>query len=120
MLVSNDPLRNRVARTFIHSEMNKASKSFGGGNLPKRFDPMTGGAAVPAALMSVANAFVELQQARHEADYNLAKRFTRNEVNKLLAQAAQAFKDWQAIRRDDYARLYLVCLLLWERFDRIQ
>jgi hypothetical protein len=98
----------------------KASRSFAGGTLPPRFDPVTGGMSVPAPLKDVAQAFVDLQQARHEADYNLAKKFTRSETRDLIEKATQAFADWQSIRTSDYARLYLSCLLLWERWEKLR
>ena len=109
-----------MSRAFIHSEMNKASKSFAGGNLPQRFNTVSGGQAVPANLRGVAQAFVDLQQARHEADYNLARSFSRADAQAFVDQADQAFNDWQAIRNDDYARLYLVCLLLWDRWEKVK
>ncbi len=55
--------------------MNKVSKSFAKGNLPKKFDPIKAATVVPSDLKDVAQAFVDLQQARHEADYNLGKSF---------------------------------------------
>jgi hypothetical protein len=120
MLVSNASLRLLVARTFTHSEMKNASRSFAGGTLPRRFDSVTGGTGVPNPLRTVAMTFVALQEARHEADYNLQKRFTRGEARRLVDRTAQAFRDWQSIRKDDYARLYLACLLLWERWEKLR
>ncbi len=38
----------------------------------------------------------------------------------LIDQAEQAFQDWQTVRRTTAGRLYLVCLLLWERLDKIK
>ncbi len=120
MLVSNPSLRSLVSRTFIHAEMNKTSRSFAGGNLPRKFDAVTEGKAVPNALRNVANVFSELQQARHLADYDLAKKFSRGEAQVFVDQASRAFQDWQTIRKDDQAQLYLACLLLWDRWDKIR
>jgi uncharacterized protein (UPF0332 family) len=120
MLVPNAALRLIVSRAFAHTEMNKAPKSFAGGTLPNKFGPVTGGAPIPNALIDVARAFVDLQQARHEADYNLAKSFAKNEAKALIDQVAQAFHDWQAVRGSDHAQLYLACLLLWERLDKVR
>lgn len=55
--------------------------------MPKRFNGLTGGENVPVPLQNVVQAFVDLQQARHEADYNLAKSFTRSEAQALIDQA---------------------------------
>jgi uncharacterized protein (UPF0332 family) len=120
MLVANASLRLLVSRTFTHAEMRNASRSFAGGTLPRKFDSVTGGATVPPPLQAVATTLVELQEARHEADYNLQKRFTRREARRLVDRTAQDFRDWQSVRKDDYARLYLACLLLWERWDKLR
>jgi len=100
--------------------MKKASQAFAGGTLPPKFGAVTGVAPIPNALRDVAMVFVDLQQARHEADYNLAKRFTRRQAKTLIDRAAQAFQDWQAVRGSDHARLYLACLLLWDRWEKVK
>lgn len=64
-----------------------------------------------AELISVATAFVELQQARHEADYDTGRRFTRQECIDLVKQAEQAFADWQKVRQTLQADTFLVALL---------
>lgn len=61
-----------------------------------------------------------LQEARHDADYNLLKRYTRSEAESLVEPASEAFEDWRTIYKGDDARLYLTCLLLWERLDKIK
>jgi len=120
ILVTGDSMRQLMSRAFIHAEMNKTSKSFAGGTLPQRFNIVTGGVVVPNRLRDVAQAFVDLQQARHEADYNLARSFTRAEAQAFVDHVEQAFDDWRDVRNDDFARLYLVCLLLWERWEKVK
>jgi hypothetical protein len=71
MLVSNASHRQLLSRTFTHAEMQRASRSFAGGALPAKFDFVTGGMPVPAQLRNVAQALLNLQQSRHDADYNL-------------------------------------------------
>ena len=53
----------------------------------------------PPELVNVAATFVDLQQARHEADYNTAGRFSRRKVLDLVDRAEQAFVDWNRVRR---------------------
>jgi uncharacterized protein (UPF0332 family) len=120
MLVSNASHRRLVSRTFTHTEMHRASRSFAGGTLPAKFASVTSGMPVPTRLRNVAQAFMDLQQERHEADYNLARSFTRDQASDLIDQAAQAFSEWQSIRKSDHANLYLSCLLLWERYEKIK
>jgi len=98
--------------------MNDVSKSFAKGEWPKAFDPVKGVFSIPQELKDVAQAFVDLQEARHNADYDLAAHFTRGDTLVLVGRAAQAFRDWETIREDDLARFYLGCFLLWKQWDR--
>jgi uncharacterized protein (UPF0332 family) len=111
------PVRGRFTRAFDHGVMKQASQDFTNPQ-PGRLPALTGGAPVPAALGQVASTFVTLQEMRHEADYNVERRFTRAEVNTLVAQAQQAFRDWRAVRTDPVARSYLAALLLGKKWIR--
>lgn len=75
-----------------------------------------GGAAVPPDLRVFAEAFVQLQQARHEADYDAGQRFSRQEALDLVEVARDAFAAWKRVRRTEEARLFMIALLGYERF----
>jgi hypothetical protein len=94
MTVRNKRLRLIVRRAFRHSDMVNASRSFQGGTLPKHLSNVLS-EQVSSSLRLVAAAFVDLQQARHEADYDLSKRFIRSDVNASVEQAANAFELWK-------------------------
>ena len=64
------------------------------------------------ALQFVASTFVQLQEARHDADYNLSRTFSRVDVDALVTQAQTAFARWKAIRGTDEANAFLVALLV--------
>jgi hypothetical protein len=76
--LAQSPYRRAIARGFDHRTMKEACRRFAGGNvshamrrrLPTAF-------VVPMALRNVARAFVELQEQRHSADYDLSQNFTR-------------------------------------------
>jgi hypothetical protein len=116
--VKDDAILYLINRTYSHNSMNKVSKSFAKGNLPKKFDPIKAATVVPSDLKDVAQAFVDLQQARHEADYNLGKSFSRSEALTLIGQATKAFQDWGRIRNHDLSKLYFACFLLWDDWDK--
>lgn len=118
LFAREDKFWQRMNRVYGHTELNDVSKSVALGKLPKVFDGVIGPSQFPPALRSVARTFVDLQQARHDADYDLTKKFTRSDALTLVRQAEQAFKDWQAIRKDDLARIYLGCFLLWKQWDK--
>ena len=69
------------------------------------------GQAVQPELAGIATTFVDLQQARHEADYDTTRRFTRQDVIDLVDRAEQAFQDWHAVRRSLQADVFLAGLL---------
>ena len=98
--------------------MNDVSKKFAKGDWPKAFNSAKPQFPIPQELKDVANAFVDLQQARHDADYNLAMKFTRSETVDLVERSRQAFQDWKKIRKHDLARVYLGCFLLSKQWDR--
>ena len=69
------------------------------------------GQAVQPELARVAATFVDLQQARHEADYDTTRRFARQDVVDLVDRAEQAFGDWNAVRKSIQADVFLAGLL---------
>jgi hypothetical protein len=107
----------RINRTYNHAELKKVSTFFAQSRLPRALQPPTGGYAAPAELKNVANRFVLLQQARHEAEYDLVRAFSRDEAVNHAQRARDAFADWEIVKKTDDARLYLACFLLWKRWD---
>lgn len=67
---------------------------------------------VPPALRRVANAFVDLQDERHTADYNNHERWSVTEVEETLNIVHSAFQDWRSIRTTPMAGNYLLAMLL--------
>jgi hypothetical protein len=118
-LYAEDPgLASRIIRTLNHADMKKVSTMIANNKLPRAVQAPGGGYQAPNQLKSVANVFVMLQQARHEADYDLSRSFTRQETRAFVESARQAFDDWENVRKTDDARLYLAWFLLWERWDK--
>jgi len=110
-------LRPVLRRAFDHSEMKTMSKAFAGGTLPASLATVLA-APVPPGIQLVAETFVDLQQARHEADYDLSRNFSRAEVNDLIERTRAAFDRWRAVKGSDAARLYLVALLVGEKLRK--
>jgi len=110
-------LRNLLRRAFDHGEMKGMSKAFSGGTLPPSLAAALKG-PIPVDLREAAETFVELQEARHEADYDLSRRFVRAEVKDLIAETRNVFQRWSTVRTSDAARLYLAALLTGERLRK--
>ncbi len=115
IFVKEPSLRASFKRIYSHAEMSKVAKRVRAGDLPRRVPAK--GIIVPPKLRNVAEAFVELQEARHEADYNAEEVFVREDAIKHIARAEAAFADWRAIRSHDASRIFLGSFLLWKKWD---
>ena len=104
-------LRQCLRRAFAHGAMKTVSNDFGRGVPSRQFLPALAGAAVPGALRQVATAFVGLQQARHEADYDHLRTYTKAEAVDVVQQAHGAVAAWDTVRGSIAADAYLVALL---------
>jgi hypothetical protein len=70
---------------------------------------------VVAHLKEVGRAFVEIQDARHLADYDDSTHWSRTNTLKAVDHARQAFDAWRIIRGDKIAQDYLLQLLVQRR-----
>ena len=111
--------RQVIARGFNHGTMKAACRSFAGGNLP---DPIVrnlpSGFVVPLPLRTLSRAFVELQEQRHSADYDLSQNFTRAEVLTLVRQAEQALRQFDLVADRTLKKFFLSCLWSWDSITR--
>jgi hypothetical protein len=78
--------------------MKEVAKRFASGKVSQKISPGLQGLALQPELMRLANTFVSLQQARHEADYDLTRGFDRREAVALISDVSRAFADWRAVR----------------------
>ena len=108
-------LRTCLSRAFNHGAMKTVAKQFAGRAVSPRLDPGLNGQALQDELVRVASAFVDLQQHRHEADYDLRRRFTRVETLSIISDARRAFADWRLVRGSPQADTFLVGLLAYEK-----
>jgi hypothetical protein len=92
--------------------MKEAARGFSSGTVSERIRPALDGALIQPELRRLSSAFVELQQARHEADYDLLRSFTRAEALDLLDQADQSFRDWDTVKGTIQADVFLMSLLV--------
>ena len=81
----------------------------------RHFDPDD--AAIASQLKTIAQAFIDLQQNRHAADYSYSKKWSRTEAQSHVDTAATAFAAWKTIQHERLAKDYLVSLLIKERKD---
>ena len=63
-----------------------------------------------------AEIFVELQEARHEADYKLDRTFTARERKIPRRSSRPGISGLENVRSEPIAKVYLASLLLWRRW----
>jgi uncharacterized protein (UPF0332 family) len=99
--------RNRFARMFDHGRMKTCSSKISARAL------LTNPAEISIAkdLKLVADSFVTLQQARHTADYDNSKVWSRTQVWETICQAQDAMTAWMVIREREMAQDYLFDLM---------
>ncbi|MBL8292566.1 MAG: hypothetical protein JNN08_12055 [Bryobacterales bacterium] len=88
--------RDTLARVFEHGKMKNACINCRSTN---------------ADVRAVASAFVELQSARHRADYNNAVQWTRIDTIEMIDVAERAFQHWGRARGHREAQDFLLSLL---------
>jgi uncharacterized protein (UPF0332 family) len=112
-------LRGHFSRAFEHANMKSVSQAFA--SPPQKEDQLrelTGGDMVPKELKEIAGTFVDLQNARHDADYNVTRFFTPLQVKDLVRRARKAFQDWESIKTNPLVSVYLLRMLLGKRRSR--
>jgi hypothetical protein len=104
-------LRHCLARAFGHADMKSVAESFAKNNVSGKIKPGLNGEQIQPELRSFAETFVDMQQERHEADYNPARHFNRTDVLDLLERTRQAMNSWPDVRNTPQADTFLLGLL---------
>ncbi len=66
---------------------------------------------VETKLRFLVSTFTQLQKDRNEADYNVARIWTRTDATQTLDLADELFSLWREIRKDKAARNHLMSML---------
>lgn len=109
---SRDSSRDAFGRMFDHALMRKASQRL----LDSRLFPFSDeDQTLVQNLRTVAQAFVQLQDKRHIADYHNGIHWSHTESLREVTTARKAFLIWALIRHENIAQEYLVSLLIKPR-----
>jgi hypothetical protein len=112
-LVADVVQQQALARTFSHTNMREICELVIKQPLPPVLVPLLG-SAVPDQLRRVAAMFVDLQDWRHDADYNVRLTFIRNEGQARVVDVENAFSAWNLIPVS-VSKPFLILLLLGKR-----
>jgi hypothetical protein len=112
-------LRAKLQRAFTHTDMKNVCLQFGGvsGKAPQKLQALLS-AQLSSGLVTVARAFVDLQEARHAADYDLSTDFNRADTLSHIQKVETAFSAWRRERNSSDARVFLIALLVNERWHK--
>ena len=110
-------LAPRIARAFSHLDMKQVCKSLWAGN-PSEILRELQPAGFSAEIRLVARLFVELQEARHLADYDPAVIFDRDDTIETVWRVENAFQEWQRVKMHDEATVFLTALLFAGRWSK--
>jgi hypothetical protein len=104
-------LSTLIGRKLAHESMKKACAQWNSGGNPWA-SAMTVG-ATPQDLKEVAAAFVDLQQLRHEADYDLGATLSSVAAQANIVRAEQAISEWRTFKlaAPDMANVFVVSLM---------
>ena len=109
------PFRQVLGRAFAHGVMKDACKSFGGGTLKKGVAKgLPAGFAIPVEIRELAETFVDLQESRHLADYDLTERFERSDVLSLIHLVEGRIQAFTQLASSNEKRFFLACLWAWK------
>jgi hypothetical protein len=94
--------RARLGRMFEHRKMTATVV-----DLADKHNPTP----VETKLRFLVSTFTQLQKDRNEADYNVARIWTRTDATQTLDLADELFSLWREIRKDKAARNHLMSML---------
>ena len=108
---------HRIQRWFDHAEMKNICGRFTKSELDQPLLDLIGNSASPD-LQTVARNFVQLQEARHNADYDLGYILDRTETRRFIELAIEALRAWERIRDSAEANVFILSLLLWKNWGK--
>ena len=105
----SSPQYAMVYRSVAHRDISDLCTNIVKQKIPEKYKPFQPPGGFGADLLAVANAFVDLQEKRHSADYDPLYRVTASDVDLTLQTARAALHLWRNLPR---TRRRLFVLLL--------
>lgn len=113
-------IRPMAARLFDHGSMMECCKTFAS---PSKFSPPATlkaymPATMPVEIQTISSLFVDLQDKRRAADYDLAASFSRPDVLAQVQRTDASIAGWNRVSTTPEATLFLTCLFMWPQIKR--
>ena len=113
-------LRQLAARAFVHGKMKSLCKEFVKTDpqaVHELLRPFWGAINVASnqQIRAVAQTFIDLQDERHDADYNVSIMLSRQNALNAFARAQSAFSEWRQVKaaNRELCRFFAITLSLW-------
>ena len=100
-------LRNYLARTISHSDIKNLAQDFSRPSVSENLCPVLNINTIDERLVFVAKAVIQLQNARHDADYNLNIKFVKSKAIEFAFMTKKAFNSWKQIDKTVEADVFL-------------
>jgi hypothetical protein len=107
-------LRFRIQRALNHADVKEVCVSLANSRLPRFLEGTM--AAVPQQAKVFADAFIELQERRHVADYDAASPHTAYDAGTVLLNGSEAFSIWRQLRETPDGRAIAMAFLAARQF----
>jgi uncharacterized protein (UPF0332 family) len=108
-------MRHAMSRAFEHGEMASVAKSFSKGELPAAIHRYAASVSIRQELKDLAALFVDAQESRHRADYDVTAKVHAAEARALIDRVKKAIKEFSGIVAARDEQFFLLCLLVWNR-----
>jgi hypothetical protein len=108
---------HRIQRWFDHHEMKRVCGMFST-PAPPRSIALVLGVAPSIEIQGIAQSFIQLQEARIEADYDLTSIWTRLGAQQHTKTAQDVFDAWARIQRTHEANVFAIALLSAKLFEK--
>ena len=111
-IVTDAALRARIGRSFDHGPMKRVCEEYSTANFVNGLWTVKSGAVIAPQLKDVGSAFVSLQEARIDADYNTVQLLGYAQAESHVTTAENAFQNWVACQADASCGVFLTELFL--------
>lgn len=106
-----------LARAYEHNEMKRACEAFAR-PMPNELVRQIGPLPIHPDVRRMAQTFVVAQELRHQADYDLSRRFVRPAVLSQVDRVRSSISSFEALAAEPSKHFLLLSLLLWQRFKK--
>jgi uncharacterized protein (UPF0332 family) len=108
---------HRIQRWFEHTTMKQICGRFLKEHLEQPLLSLVGTTA-SEDLQTVCRAFIELQEARHAADYDPDFDVDQPRARQYGSSAMEAIRAWNRISQTSEANIFILSLLLWKNWEK--